>query len=151
MSHFGYRYVVDNNTLAQLSKAQRSSSFFRNYAVIPSEVLFEARKFYDIEQLRQNEYPTSPSVLYWLKRVMTTISPSDTRLIDLYANEGNADPMLIACALDGQYWDSQYLDSPTWVVVSGDKAVRAKAEEFDLPAISNAEFSSAIDEREEDL
>lgn len=32
---------------------------------------------------------------------MATISIDDTSLVDLYANLGNADPILVACALDG--------------------------------------------------
>lgn len=146
MNECGYKYVVDNNTLSHLSRAQRASEFFRKNAVIPAEVLYEAQGFPDAEKLQDSEYPTTPTVLMWLEKVMATISPADTRLVDLYANQGNADPLLIACALDGQDLDNQLLMSPTWVVVTGDRAVRAKAKEFDLPVLTNEQFAKAVDE-----
>lgn len=79
-------------------------------------------------------------------RVMARVDPSDTRLVDLYANLGAADPLVIACALDGQAEDSQYLGAPDWVVVTGDQAVREKSQEFGLEVLSSAEFSTIIDE-----
>lgn len=145
MSAFGAAYVIDNNTLGQLSRSQRATSFFRENVRIASEVLHEARGFPDIEDLQRNEYKTTRSVICQLMRVMATITTTDTSLVDLYANRGNADPIVIACALDGQDQDSQYLDAPEWFVVTGDKAVRAKAEEFALQVISNAEFESLIE------
>lgn len=145
MSAFGSEYVIDNNTLGLLSRTQRASIFFQQNAHIPSEVLYEARGFPDIGILQQNEYKTTPSVLSQLARVMATIDPTDTRLVNLYANRGNADPIVIACALDGQDRDSQYLDSPPWLVVSDDKAVRAKAEEFNLTVITNTQLAAIIE------
>lgn len=146
MSNFGFRYVVDNNALAQLSPRQRSSAYFRKHAEIPTAVLSEASRLHDISQLSKNEYPISASVLRQLKRVMETLNTTDTRLVDLYAAQGTADPLLIACALDGQEKDDRYLDGATWVIVTGDKAVRAKAEEFGLQVISNAEFAETIND-----
>ena len=73
---------------------------------------------------------------------------SDTRLVDLYANHGNADPLVVACALDGKEEDSQYLDPKEWVVVTGDEAVRDKAEEFGLKVVTNEEFAAIIDSAE---
>jgi len=140
----GARYVVDNNTLTQLTTEQRASGFFQRYALIPSEVLSEASSLHDLEQLRKNEYRTTPSVLRWLKEVLRTVNTRDTRLVDLYANQGNADPLLIACALDGREQDSRYILRPDWIVVTGDKAVRSKARDFDLPVISNSEFGARI-------
>lgn len=144
MSDFGSEYVIDNNTLGQLSKSQRSSIFFRENAHIPSEVLHEARGFADIDELQRNEYRTTPAVLSQLVRVMATVKAADTGLVDLYANRGNADPLVVACALDGQDRDSQYLDAPEWFIVTGDKAVRTKAEEFELKVITNADFAALI-------
>ena len=150
MSAFGTRYVVDNNTLNQLTRSQRASRFFRENARIPSEVLHEARGFHDIKDLRRSEYPTTPSVLSYLIRVMAKVPADDTKLVDLYANRGNADPLVVACALEGRHIDSQYLDAPDWVVVSGDKALRAMAQEFGLQVFANAEFAALIDAAEGD-
>lgn len=150
MNAFGTRYVVDTNSLGQLGHRRRSSAFFREVARVPSEVLHEAAGFPDVARLRENEHPTTPAVLRWLVTVMSTVPVGDTRLVDLYANHGNADPFVVACALDGQYEDSQYLDAPDWVIVTADQAVRAKAEEFGLGVLTNAEFAALIDAAEAD-
>ena len=156
MNDFGQRYVIDTNALSQMRRHRRASAFFRENAVIPSEVLREAEGFPDIDALRKNLYPTTSQVLSWLAKVMATVPVADTTLVDLYSNLGGADPLLVACALDGQAQDSPYLDAPEWVVVSGDDAVRDKAEEFGLKVLSNAEFEAIIDttegwQTEEDL
>lgn len=148
MNILGTTYVVDNNTLGQLSNSQRSSEFFRQRVRIPSDVLEEAASLYDIGQLRDNEYPTTSSVLLWLKKVMATVDVGDTGLVDLYANLGGADPLMVACALDGQDKDNEHLLGNTWVLVSNDKAVRAKALDFGIPVKSNAEFSDIINDSE---
>ncbi len=145
MSSFGCEYVIDNNTLGQLSRSQRASIFFRKHAHIPSEVLHEARGFPDIDELQRNEYRTTTAVLSQLARIMATVPATDTGLVDLYANRGNADPLVVACAMDGQDRDSQYLDAPEWFIVTGDKAVRAKAEEFGLKVVTNSDFAMLIE------
>ena len=126
-------YVVDNNALSRLTRAQRASSFFREHCHIPTEVLYEARGLPDIAALKANEYATTGRVLKTLIEVMATVPVGDTKLVDLYANRGNADPLVVACAIDGQRADNEFLFGPTWVVVSGDKAVRAKAVESRTP------------------
>lgn len=148
MNGFGQKYVVDTNSLSQLRRHRRASVFFRENALIPGEVLHESKGFPDIDVLRNNIYPTTQPVLVWLMRVMATVPASDTRLIDLYANHGNADPLVVACALDGQDQDSQYLDPKEWVVVTGDQALRDKAEEFGLRVVTNEEFAAVIDSAE---
>lgn len=42
------------------------------------------------------------SVLRWLITVMATVPPDDTGLINLYLNQGSADPLMVACALDAR-------------------------------------------------
>ncbi|NTW41192.1 MAG: hypothetical protein HGA44_15190 [Cellulomonadaceae bacterium] len=148
MNDFGTRYVVDTNALSQLGQSRRASPFFRESARIPDEVLHEAQGFPDIAMLQQNAYPTTAAVLSWLRKVMATVPADDTALVNLYANQGNADPLLVACALDGQSNDSQYLFPPEWIVVTADQAVRAKAEEFDLKVLTNAELATLIDAAE---
>lgn len=145
MSSFGYRYVVDTNTLGQLGRRRRASEYFKSYAVLTDEVLREARNLSDLDTLRKNLYATTSHVLEQLVQVMRTVPIDDKRLVDLYRNKGGADPLLIACALDGQYRDSVYLDAPEWVVVTADDAVRRKAEEFGLRTLTNTQFAAIID------
>ena len=146
MNGFGQRYVIDTNALIQLGKARRSSTFFLEHAVIPEEVMHEAAGIPDIASLRDNVHPTTPRVLYWLAEILSTVPDEDTRLIDLYANLGTADPLVVACALEGQEHDSQFLLAPEWIIVTGDEAVRAKAEEFGLRVLSNSQFATLVDE-----
>jgi hypothetical protein len=145
LSSFGQKYVVDTNTLSQIGWRRRTSDYFKDNVVLPEEVLREARDFPDIESLRTKLHATTSHVLEWLVIVMSTVPAEDTRLVDLYRNKGGADPLLVACALDGQSRDSVYLDSPEWVVVTSDDAVRRKAAEFSLPTLSNEEFAAIID------
>jgi hypothetical protein len=145
MSDNGREYVIDNNTLSRLSRAQRASSFFREHCHIPTEVLHEARGLPDAAALHANEYPTTARVLRILIDVMATVPVGDTSLVDLYANKGNADPLLIACALDGKRDVDQFLFGPTWAVVSGDKAVRSKAVEFGLEVLTSDEFVALLE------
>jgi hypothetical protein len=140
---------MDTNTLSQIGRHRRASALFRECAVIPSEVMREAGGFPDIDALRNNMYPTTPRILTLMARVMATVDTSDTTLVDLYANLGAADPLVIACALDGRIEDSQYLDGPEWAIVTGDEAVRKKSQEFELTVLSNSEFAAIIDEAEE--
>jgi hypothetical protein len=145
---FGQRYVVDTNALTYLRRHRRASVYFRENAVIPSEVLHEAEGFPDINLLRKNLHPTTAQLLRWLIKVMETVPDYDRALVDLYANHGGADPVVVACALDCQASDSLFLDSPDWIVVTGDDAVREKAEEFGLRVLSNGEFAEIIDAAE---
>lgn len=149
MNAYGQRFVIDTNTLSQLGQQRRASAFFLEHAVIPEEVIHEATGFPDIESLRENIHPTTPRVLHWLTEIMSTVPDSDTRLINLYANLGNADPLVVACALDGLEHDSQYLLAPEWIVVTADEAVKDKAEEFELRVLSNSQFAELIDADDE--
>lgn len=149
MSRFEQRYVIDTNALSQLTRRRRATTFFRESTVIPEEVLHEAAGFPDIDSLRENVHPTTPRVLHWLIEVLATVPDNDTRLIDLYANRGNADPLVIACALEGQEHDGQYLWPTEWIVVTADEAVRDKAKEFKLEVLINDRFADLIDEHDD--
>ena len=59
-------------------------------------------------------------------------------LEELYANLGNADPLVVACALNGQQGEEGALFSLTWTVVSGDKAVQATARAMPPGKITSA-------------
>lgn len=146
MSLFGERFVIDTNALSQIGMRRRQSPVFLERAVIPEEVLHEAEGFPDVTTLRELLQPVTPRTFYWLSRVMSTVPESDIRLVDLYANRGNADPFVVASALELQEQDSQFLDAPEWLVVTGDRAVRDKAEEFGIRVLTNTEFASLIDD-----
>lgn len=148
MSGFGQKYVVDTNTLSQIGRRRRATEFFMDNVVLPEEVLREARAFPDIGSLRNLIYPTTSHVLDQLIRVMATVPVDDTKLVNLYSNKGGADPLLVACALDGQARDSGFLDAPEWVVVTGDEAVHTKAAEFGLTSLTNDEFAALVDASE---
>lgn len=146
MSGLGHRFVIDTNALSELGRKRRASPFFLDNAVIPEEVMHEASGFPDIVSLQDNVHPTTTHVLHRLSEIMATVPSDDTRLVDLYANTGNADPLVVACALEGQEHDNQALFGFEWVVVTGDGAVREKAQEFGLTVLTNAEFSALVDE-----
>lgn len=140
-----YRYLVDNNVLSTLSRDQRASSFFHTHCYIPDEVLYEARGFPDIEELKTRRYEMTDGVLRHLILVMKTVPVTSTKLVDLYANRGNADPIIVACALDAQSQNEDKLFGPTWVVISDDDAVRSKADEFEIERRSGREFVLILD------
>jgi hypothetical protein len=104
-------------------------------------VLYEARNYPDAEALRQIEYPTTARVLELLVLVMATVPDSDTKLVNLYANKGAADPLLVACAMHGVEETAELLWGHNWVVVSNDKAVRSKAMEFSVDVCTRGEFA----------
>jgi hypothetical protein len=144
MSRYEQVFVIDNNALSFIKREHRASEYFRVHCRIPSEVLHEAEGFPDIEVLKRLEYPTTASVLKLLIEVMASVSTDDTKLVNLYANLGNADPLLVATALDGQRNDAEALFGPVWTVVSNDKAVQAKAREFGLVVKTNQEFLALL-------
>ncbi|BCW35953.1 hypothetical protein StoSoilA2_20090 [Arthrobacter sp. StoSoilA2] len=133
-------YLIDNNVLSHLSPAQRSSEFFRAQCRIPSEVLHEADGYTDADSLTAVEYPTTMGVLKFLQKVMATVPEDDTSLVNLYANKGAADPLLVACALDAIQESETWLFGPAWIIVSNDKAVRAKGAEFGIESCTRDEF-----------
>ena len=133
-------YLLDNNVLSHLSRAQRASAFFLERCRLPAEVLHEAGDHPDAATLKRVEYPTTARVLELLREVMATVPESDTALLDLYANKGAADPLLIACAVHATEEAAPLLWKPTWTIVSNDKAVRAKAAEFGVAACTREEF-----------
>jgi hypothetical protein len=143
--NLGRVYVLDNNALSFVKGEHRASSFFKMHCRIPQEVLHEAEGFPDIDELRQLEYPVTESVLRHLVEVMASVPVGDTAFVNLYANLGNADPLVVATALDGHRKNDLALFGLTWTVVSGDKAVQAKANEFGLDVMTNQEFLIVID------
>jgi hypothetical protein len=133
-------YLLDNNALSHLTRAQRASAFFHERCALPSEIIHEADGYPDAASFKNVEYRTTANVLKHLGTVMATVSVDDTTLVNLYANKGAADPMLIACALDGMEEATAALWGPTWVIVSNDNAVRAKAAELGVESCTREEF-----------
>jgi hypothetical protein len=133
-------YLLDANVLSRLSAKQRRSPFLHAHCRIPTEVLYEIQGFPDIERLRALEFPLTADVLKCLSDVMKTVEPNDFKLVDLYGNKGNADPILVAMALTGMRQAADTLFKEKWVVVSDDQAVRAKASELGVGSLGTMEF-----------
>lgn len=137
-------YFLDNNALSKLSEAERASSVVLECCRIPSEIMWEARGYLREGELKALEYPMTVEVLEALREVMATVPAGDTKLVDLYHNRGNADPLLVACALAANREEAQYLLAPEWKIVSDDQAVRSKATEFDVAVLTTPEFQRII-------
>ena len=134
------RYLVDNNVLSQLSRGQRKQMADRGDCWIPSEVLHEASGFPDIRQLREMEYPLTSSVVEQLRMVMGRLKPGEFDLVDLYGYEGNADPILIACALDAPTASEATLFPEEWLIATDDRALCDAAKAFSVRTISSDRF-----------
>jgi hypothetical protein len=140
------RYLLDNNALNKLTPEQRASAFVHEHCRIPTEVLHEAQGFPDIARLREIEYAMSAELLETLKGVMASVRPDDRRLIDLYSNAGNADPILVAVALHATDDEVNSLFPDDWQIVTNDAAVQRKAAEFGISALQPAEFLHILNE-----
>lgn len=134
------RYLLDNNALNQFTREQRASAFFGECCRIPSEVLYEAQGFPDIARLRELEYTMSAELLETLKTVMASVPPDDKKLVDLYSNTGNADPIIVAAALHANEREGDSLFPNEWKIVTNDAAVQRKAAEFGVNGLEPAEF-----------
>ncbi len=134
------RYLIDNNVLAKLTRDELRSDVFQNRSWIPDEVLHEAgeKRRAELGMLR---YPTGPDVLRQLQRVMASLAPGDTALLDLYRDKGNADPLLVACALVESEMVRSMLFGPEWMIVTDDKAVRSVATNFEINTIGHSSYT----------
>ena len=138
------KYLIDTNALSRIGRKSRESTFVRYNCKIPSAVLHEAATFPDIAMLRTLEYPISADVLNLLRNVMSTVPPGDKDLIDLYHARGNADPILVATALDAIAKSEETLLAEDWQIVTDDEGVKKKAAEFNLRTVSSPEFKKLI-------
>ncbi len=140
-------FLVDNNALASLTVEQRRSEFVRTRCRIPSEVLHEAAGFPDAAELKALEIPSDVDTIRLLTQVMEQVPAGDTSLVDLYANRGNADPILIATAMQLRARELQLLDPAErreWTIASDDKAVRRYAAKFDVPTVTAGELRAHL-------
>lgn len=139
-------YLVDNNVLSKLTPAQRASEFFSESCRVSSEVLYEARAYVE-ESVADAVLPTTAAVLRRLKEVMSAVDPGDTTLVDLYANKGAADPVMIASALEEQAHENATLFPSTWVIVTDDKAVASTARRVGLKVMLSPDFQAQFPSR----
>lgn len=138
------KYLIDTNALSRIGRKNRASAFVRDNCKIPSEVLHEAATFPDIAMLRTLDYPISADVLNLVRAVMSTVPPGDKDLIDLYHARGNADPILVATALDAIAKSEETLLVEDWQIVTDDEGVKKKASEFNLKTVTSAEFAELV-------
>lgn len=139
------KYLLDNNVLGFLGHERRASAFFADHCRIPQEVAYEARfSAYD-KALEPITEAMTPAVLEQLVAVMKTVPVGHTKLIDLYSNKGAADPILVATALALNNPLLPTLFADTWLIVTNDKEVRAKASEFSIGTLAPKDLADAID------
>lgn len=137
-------FLLDNNALFRIPRTARTSQQLRKAARLPSEVIHEAGPYATSYDLRSLECSATPSVLRHLKDVMDHVPADDFDLIDLYAGEGAADPLIVACALDAAERRRQALVGEVYTVVSDDDAVRATCERHQVPWMSAADFAIEV-------
>lgn len=135
------RYLIDNNALSRLTPEQRLSSFFRERCRVTTDVFHEASGYVESE-IRDLEEPVTVAVLTRLVNVMGSVTPGDTSLVDLYANKGAADPVMIACALELQAIQDSTLFPDEWVIVTDDKAVTTAAQGHGVSVLNSARFQA---------
>ena len=139
------RNLVDNNALNALRHDQIESKFFRGFCGVTDDVLWEAREHPDLRTFKVNPIPITPLHLEHVRGVMQTEKIGDTGLVDLYKNNGSADPGLIAAILDATTDDAETLFSDHWVLVTSDAAVARKAKVFNIEVIGPMEFAQQIE------
>jgi hypothetical protein len=135
------KYLIDNNALGPLGD-RKKSAFFAKHCRVPDEVAYESRRAKHATLLRPVTIEMTPAMLTELARVMKTVPVGDTDLINLYTNKGAADPILVAMA---SILSSADLFADNWVIVTEDKAVRAKAKEFGIGLETPAGLKAIID------
>ncbi|MCR6030800.1 hypothetical protein GGQ22_05015 [Nocardioides sp. zg-579] len=144
------RYLFDNNALFRVPRTMRTSKELRMVVRFPSEVIHEAGPYATRYDLPPLEYMATSSVLRHLKDVMDQVPADDFELIDLYAGEGAADPLLVACALDGAEQRSRVLVGEVYTVVTDDIAVREACERHQVKWMSAADFADELSPRVSD-
>ncbi|QTE30886.1 hypothetical protein [Pengzhenrongella sicca] len=128
-------YLVDSNALVALARHRILSAYFRAHCRVTADVLWEAREHPEQSALAEDVCELTPAVLEQVRAVMKTVDVGDTGLVDLYKNKGTADPGLIASALDAIAADEGKLLGDTWILVTNDRAVEAKAVEFGIAVV----------------
>ena len=135
------KYLVDNNALGPLGD-RKNSAFFVEHCRVPAEVAYESRRAKHAKLLEPLTIQMTPGILVQLADVMKTVSIGHTKFIDLYNYKGTADPILVAMAV---VLCTEDLFSDTWVIVTQDKEVSAKANEFSIDTMTPKELAEVID------
>jgi hypothetical protein len=138
-------YLIDHNVVVRVGTKRAISEFVRDHCRAPAEVVYEGRDAAYTEVLRAIEYPVSAGVLRKLVDVMATVEPGRFDLVDLYKNQGNADPLLVATVLDAREKEAETLFANEWVIATEDNAVRDLAERFRVPPIGADDLATLID------
>lgn len=136
------KYLVDNNALGPLGY-RKKSEFFAEHCRVSADVAHESRRAKHAELLTSLTMDPTPVMLAQLTSIMKSIPVGDTTLVDLYNNKGTADPLLVAMAA---VLSTENLFSEDWVIVTNDKAVAAKAEEFNVESMTPQDLARLIDE-----
>ncbi len=102
----------------------------------------ESRRAKHAKLLEPLTIEVTPAVLGQLADVMKTVPVGHTKLIDLFNNKGTADPILVATAI---VLSTENLFADTWVIVTQDKEVSAKAKEFFIDTMTTKELVDIID------
>lgn len=134
-------YLIDNNALGPL-RDRKKSTFFRERCRVPSEVAYESRRAKHAKLLEPVTIEMTPAMLAQLRVVMKTVPVGHMGLIDLYTYKGTADPVLVAMAV---VLSAEDLFSDIWVIVTNDREVQAKAEEFSVGTLTPNELADVID------
>ncbi len=135
------KYLIDNNALGPIGN-RKSSAFFKEHCRVPAEVAYESRRARHATLLEPVTIEMTPAVLVQLTNVMKTVPVAHTGLVNLYSYKGAADPILVAMAI---VLSGEDLFSDTWVIVTEDKEVRAKATEFSVRTLTPKELAEVID------
>jgi predicted nucleic acid-binding protein len=138
-------YLVDNNALIALTRRRLQTPFFAEHCRVTADVLQEASEHPDRRLLETLVEQTTAGVLQRVREVMTSIDVGDTRLVDLYANKGAADPGQIAAALVHVTSQVEYLLPDVWTVVSLDQAVLDTADRHHIATMRPAQLAELID------
>ncbi|WP_159081695.1 hypothetical protein [Nocardioides sediminis] len=134
-------YLIDNNALGPLGD-RKTSTFFKEHCRVPAEVAYESRRAKHAKLLEPVTIEMTPGVLAQLADVMKTVPAGHMGLVNLYRYKGTADPILVAMAV---VLSTQDLFSDTWLIVTEDKEVRAKAKEFSIDTLTPKELAEVID------
>lgn len=135
------KYLIDNNALGPLGD-RKKSGFFQEHCRVPAEVAHESRRAKHATLLEPLTVQMTPAMLAQLAEVMKTVPVGHTKLIDLYNYKGTADPILVAMAV---VLSTEDLFSDTWVIVTEDKEVTAKAKEFSIDTMTPKLLADVID------
>lgn len=140
-------FIIDTNALSYLSEKRRNCGYFTKNCFIPEVVLDEAKGFPDFTKLTSRKIPVNANILSFVCEIMNQVNHKDSSLVNLYKNQGAADPFVIATALyQRELQNEQLVLLPIeWVIVSDDKAVNRTASIFNFPCISAKELAEIID------